>query len=155
MSSKLIVLPAYAIVDPIGVSPQFGKSHQRGRPMYILTEQQAAALLLIRQVSQPNSTTNVPWDWELTHCSPCTRASVYRRCRYVPCQASQARCPVKTFPDSGAQPLVNEDGSLALAVNGEIYNHRILRRGLRHQYDFKTHSDCEVVIPLVCAKGLL
>ena len=50
--------------------------------------------------------------------------------------------------DTGAQPLVNEDGSLVLAVNGEIYNHRILRRHLKVPYDFKTHSDCEVIIPL-------
>jgi len=56
--------------------------------------------------------------------------------------------------DTGAQPLVNDDGSLALAVNGEIYNHRIVRKGLTVPYEFKTHSDCEVVIPLVCS-GLL
>ena len=51
--------------------------------------------------------------------------------------------------DTGAQPLVNEDGTLALAVNGEIYNHRSLRKQLRAPYHFKTHSDCEVIIPLV------
>lgn len=55
------------------------------------------------------------------------------------------------FPslDTGAQPLVNDDESLALAVNGEIYNHRILRKNLKTKYNFKTHSDCEVIIPLV------
>lgn len=52
--------------------------------------------------------------------------------------------------DSGAQPLVNENGSLALAVNGEIYNHRILRKTLDADYNYKTHSDCEVILPLVC-----
>ena len=51
--------------------------------------------------------------------------------------------------DSGAQPLTNSDESLALAVNGEIYNHRLIRKGLKHPYHFKTHSDCEVIIPLV------
>ncbi|PLB54408.1 asparagine synthetase 1 [Aspergillus steynii IBT 23096] len=56
--------------------------------------------------------------------------------------------------DSGAQPLVNDDGSLALAVNGEIYNHRILRKHLKTQYTFKTHSDCEVIIPLYMEHGL-
>ncbi|KAJ5081555.1 hypothetical protein NUU61_009819 [Penicillium alfredii] len=56
--------------------------------------------------------------------------------------------------DTGAQPLVNEDGSLALAVNGEIYNHRILRKGLKTKYNFKTHSDCEVIIPLYMEHGL-
>ena len=54
-----------------------------------------------------------------------------------------------TFADTGAQPLVNDDGSLSLAVNGEIYNHRVLRKQLKHPYNFKTHSDCEVIIPLV------
>ncbi|KAI9801353.1 MAG: asparagine synthetase [Sarcosagium campestre] len=50
--------------------------------------------------------------------------------------------------ESGAQPLTNHDGSLALAVNGEIYNHRVLRKQLKKPYEFKTHSDCEVIIPL-------
>ncbi|OCK77808.1 glutamine-hydrolyzing asparagine synthase [Lepidopterella palustris CBS 459.81] len=50
--------------------------------------------------------------------------------------------------DSGAQPLVNEEGTVSLAVNGEIYNHRILRKSLKTPYNFKTHSDCEVIIPL-------
>ncbi|KAL4809060.1 hypothetical protein BDV18DRAFT_167786 [Aspergillus unguis] len=56
--------------------------------------------------------------------------------------------------DSGAQPLVNEDGSLALAVNGEIYNHRIVRKTLDVDYEYKTHSDCEVIIPLYMKYGL-
>ncbi|EQL30291.1 asparagine synthetase [Blastomyces dermatitidis ATCC 26199] len=56
--------------------------------------------------------------------------------------------------DSGAQPLVNDDGTLALAVNGEIYNHRILRKGLKTPYKFKTHSDCEVIIPLYMEHGI-
>jgi asparagine synthase (glutamine-hydrolysing) len=51
--------------------------------------------------------------------------------------------------DSGAQPLVNDEGTISLAVNGEIYNHRVLRKGLKKPYNFKTHSDCEVIIPLV------
>ncbi|KAL8928346.1 MAG: hypothetical protein Q9172_000938 [Xanthocarpia lactea] len=56
--------------------------------------------------------------------------------------------------ESGAQPLLNADGSLSLAVNGEIYNHRVLRKQLEQPYDFKTHSDCEVIIPLYMKYGL-
>ncbi|KAL4763238.1 asparagine synthetase B [Aspergillus foveolatus] len=56
--------------------------------------------------------------------------------------------------DSGAQPLVNDDESLALAVNGEIYNHRIVRKTLDVEYNYKTHSDCEVIIPLYMKYGL-
>lgn len=56
--------------------------------------------------------------------------------------------------DSGAQPLVSEDGNLALAVNGEIYNHRIIRKELKTPYNFQTHSDCEVITPLYLEHGL-
>ncbi|TGZ80440.1 glutamine-hydrolyzing asparagine synthase [Ascodesmis nigricans] len=50
--------------------------------------------------------------------------------------------------DSGAQPLVNKEETLFLAVNGEIYNHRILRKQLKGDPHFKTHSDCEVILHL-------
>ncbi|KAI5837519.1 hypothetical protein DFP73DRAFT_567422 [Morchella snyderi] len=50
--------------------------------------------------------------------------------------------------DSGAQPLVNEGETIFLAVNGEIYNHRILRNQLDADTKFKTHSDCEVILHL-------
>ncbi|KAH8697237.1 putative asparagine synthetase Asn2 [Talaromyces proteolyticus] len=56
--------------------------------------------------------------------------------------------------DTGSQPLVNDDKTLALAVNGEIYNHRILRKSLDPSYNYKTHSDCEVIIPLYMKYGL-
>jgi len=46
-------------------------------------------------------------------------------------------------PASGAQPLRSRDDVLALAVNGEIYNHRELRAS--SDYDFTTGSDCEVI----------
>lgn len=53
--------------------------------------------------------------------------------------------------DSGAQPLRSPDGSLVLAVNGEIYNHRALRQQHEAGYAFQTHSDCEVILPLYLA----
>lgn len=46
-------------------------------------------------------------------------------------------------PASGAQPLRSRDGALALAVNGEIYNHQDLRAA--SGYDFTSGSDCEVI----------
>lgn len=48
-------------------------------------------------------------------------------------------------PAGGAQPLLSEDGSLVLAVNGEIYNHRLLEGALRQPYAFQSGSDCEVI----------
>ena len=48
-------------------------------------------------------------------------------------------------PAGGSQPLRSADGELALAVNGEIYNHRELKKELTQPYDFLTGSDCEVI----------
>ncbi|GAA5990100.1 hypothetical protein JCM11641_007067 [Rhodosporidiobolus odoratus] len=50
--------------------------------------------------------------------------------------------------DTGAQPLVSDDEKILLAVNGEIYNHRQLRKQLKNPAVFKTHSDCEVIMHL-------
>ncbi|KAJ7709965.1 glutamine-hydrolyzing asparagine synthase [Mycena rosella] len=50
--------------------------------------------------------------------------------------------------DTGAQPLVSDDGKVILTVNGEIYNHIALRETLGADIKFKTHSDCEVILPL-------
>ena len=55
-------------------------------------------------------------------------------------------------PTSGKQPLISQDGKKIIAVNGEIYNHQILRESLP-SYNFKTQSDCEVIIPLYESKG--
>jgi asparagine synthase (glutamine-hydrolysing) len=51
-------------------------------------------------------------------------------------------------PLSGNQPLFSKDGKLALAVNGEIYNHKDIRAEFAGKYDFLTESDCEVILPL-------
>ena len=48
-------------------------------------------------------------------------------------------------PAGGSQPLRSADGELALAVNGEIYNHRELEQSLATPYAFQTGSDCEVI----------
>jgi asparagine synthase (glutamine-hydrolysing) len=55
--------------------------------------------------------------------------------------------------NTGAQPLLSPDGLQSLAVNGEIYNHRELRRTLADDYRFATESDCEVILPLYREKG--
>lgn len=54
--------------------------------------------------------------------------------------------------EHGAQPLESADGTQILAVNGEIYNHRELR-GECAGYEFRTGSDCEVILPLVRTHG--
>ncbi len=51
-------------------------------------------------------------------------------------------------PASGKQPLFSSDGKLVLAANGEIYNHLDLKKELVSEYQFKTNSDCEVILAL-------
>jgi len=55
-------------------------------------------------------------------------------------------------PTSGKQPLFTKDNKVALAVNGEIYNHQELRSEFP-DYDFLTQSDCEVILALYRRDG--
>jgi asparagine synthase (glutamine-hydrolysing) len=49
----------------------------------------------------------------------------------------------------GRQPIWNEDGTLAIILNGEIYNHHGLRSGLEARgHAFWTRSDVETVLHL-------
>ena len=56
-------------------------------------------------------------------------------------------------PASGKQPLFSENKKLVLAANGEIYNHRELRKQFEGTYNFQTESDCEVILALYQQKG--
>ncbi|MEK0450481.1 MAG: Asparagine synthetase [Verrucomicrobiota bacterium] len=48
---------------------------------------------------------------------------------------------------SGRQPISNEDGSIWIVFNGEIYNHPALRAELEKRgHIFKTHSDTESIV---------
>ena len=55
---------------------------------------------------------------------------------------------------AGHQPLTNEDGSLWITYNGEIYNYRELRDGLLERgHELRTHTDTEVVLHLFEEEG--
>lgn len=48
----------------------------------------------------------------------------------------------------GAQPIFNEDRSIAIVLNGEIYNYRELADELRGRHTLRTCSDTEVLVHL-------
>jgi asparagine synthase (glutamine-hydrolysing) len=57
------------------------------------------------------------------------------------------RLSIIDLSEHGHQPLRNEDGSLWIAYNGEIYNFQELRRGLEEKgHRFESRTDTEVIV---------
>ncbi len=56
---------------------------------------------------------------------------------------------------TGKQPIYNEDRTVAIVFNGEIYNYRELMAGLKARgHRFSTHSDTETIVHLYEEKGI-
>ena len=65
------------------------------------------------------------------------------------------RLSILDLSPAGAQPITNEDGTVWAVFNGEIYNHKEIRRSLEARgHKFKGHSDSEVLPHLYEEEGL-
>lgn len=59
------------------------------------------------------------------------------------------RLSIIDLSEAGNQPLYNEDSTLVLICNGELYNYQGLRKELQEKgHEFSSHSDCEVILHL-------
>jgi len=66
-----------------------------------------------------------------------------------PCVLGHRRLAIIDLSPAANQPMLNEDGSVVIAVVGEIYNHAELRRDLEARgHVFRSRSDIEVVAHL-------
>ena len=55
--------------------------------------------------------------------------------------------------EGGQQPMSNEDGTIWITFNGEIYNFQEIKKNLKENHKFKTKSDTEVILHLYEEKG--
>ncbi len=72
-----------------------------------------------------------------------------------PCALGHRRLSIIDLRPEGAQPMTNEDDTISVVVNGEIYNFLELRERLEQRgHRFKSRSDSEVVLHLYEEHGV-
>ena len=57
------------------------------------------------------------------------------------------RLSIIDLSEQASQPMISKTTNTGILFNGEIFNHRELKKDLEHKFDFKTsHSDTEVLL---------
>jgi len=91
----------------------------------------------------------------MTHRGPDGSGLYLRHERGVSVGLGHRRLSIIDLSEAGRQPLSNEDGTVWLVFNGEIYNHPELRRELEAKgHRFRSHTDSEVIVHLYEEEGI-
>src|SRR4051812_48183476 len=70
------------------------------------------------------------------------------------CALAHRRLSILDLSDRAAQPMLSDDGDLAIVFNGEIYNYPALRRDVETQgVHVRTSSDTEILLHLYARHG--
>jgi asparagine synthase (glutamine-hydrolysing) len=86
---------------------------------------------------------------KLDHRGPDARSVEVLAAGEARCVLGHTRLRIIDLDPRADQPLPNEDGSVWLVYNGEVYNHRELRSDLeRAGHSFRSNSDTEVIVHL-------
>ncbi len=71
------------------------------------------------------------------------------------CALGHRRLSIVDLSAAGHQPMANEDGTVWVSFNGEIYNHTALRPGLEARgHRFASRTDSEVIVHLYEEEGI-
>ena len=70
-----------------------------------------------------------------------------------PLALGHRRLKIIDLSEAAGEPMANEDGSLWLIFNGEVYNFRELRQKLRSRHRFRSEGDGEVILHLYEERG--
>jgi asparagine synthase (glutamine-hydrolysing) len=66
---------------------------------------------------------------------------------------SNVRLAIIDLSENGKQPISNEDESIHIVFNGEIYNFKEIRASLKRKHRFRSNTDTEVILHYYEEKG--
>ena len=90
----------------------------------------------------------------MTHRGPDESGVYLRQAPGLSVGLGHRRLSIIDLSEAGRQPLSNEDGTVWLVFNGEIYNYPELRRELEGKgHRFRSHTDSEVIVHLYEEEG--